>query len=262
MKTKDQILLEKVYLNILNEQQVFDFNRFEGIMKRFIEFVKKNPNATIPLDLLFFYQLITNTGTGVGSASNLGYSDDEIKKWRQYFYSPPWDSDGVWSQLNFNPNLKVKKDNITHNFYVTIKKTKQNINKFWTSLRDLFNRIKNLSDTKQVALSFKTHTILDSMVTHNDSIKFYIYDQSISNDVRNIVNSWLNENGIEISDRTHNFGIDKSGNSYGHMLANTLTQYFSKIIRDHPQVSTDKIVDYIKTNTPEVIKRIKTQSNN
>ena len=71
----------------------------------------------------------------------------------------------------------------------------------------------------------------------------------------------LNENGIEISERTHTFGIDKSGNSYGQMLANTLTQYFSKIIIDHPQASTDELVDYIKTNTPEVIKRIKTQSN-
>jgi len=261
MKTKDQILLEKIYLNILNEEQVFNFNRFEGTIKKFVEFIKKNPNATIPPNLLFFYQLITNTGTGVGSANNLGYSDDEIKKWKDYFHSLPWNSNGVWSQLDFNPNLKLKKDNTSYNFYVTIKKTKQNINKFWISLRDLSNKIKSLSDTNQVALSFKTHTILDSMVTHNDSIKFYFYDQSISNDVHNVVNAWLNENGIEISERTHTFGIDKSGNSYGQMLANTLTQYFSKIIIDHPQASTDELVDYIKTNTPEVIKRIKTQSN-
>jgi hypothetical protein len=253
---------DTLVLKIINEAQIFDFKDKDNALIKFIEYVKKNPNEkNIPsIETHVFYEIITNSGKGVGSAKSLGYKDEEIKKWKEYFSSPPWNAPGVWSQIDFNPELKTKKEGVTYNYYVTIAKDKNNINKFWKSLGDLYKKVKTISSEKKVPISFKTHKLLDSFVTHNDSIKFYFYDRSLDKDIDNIVKSWISDNALQTGDRTHTFGFDKEGKgSYGEILQNTVANVFADQIRKHPEGTTQQFLEYIKKYLPQVIKNVKVE---
>jgi hypothetical protein len=244
-------------IDILNEEQKFDFDKNKNGIISYIKTVKNNQTPW-PL----FYSLLTGERK-VGDAKKIGFDDAANDKWKKIFKSSMFNSNGVWSQIDFNPQLsrKTGKDR-TLNYYITLAKDKDNISKFIKSIPDLNQRLKKLSDEKQSPISWKTHTILDVFVGHNDSLKIYYYDVDLKNDIEKVAKEWLQQNGLKSSNRTHTHGVDaKIGDgdkqSWGQILADIIDKQFTELIKKYKDKYTDEqYFEWIKKNMPEIIKKV------
>jgi hypothetical protein len=210
------------------------------------------------------YSLITNSTAKVGDAKKLGFPDESSEKWKSFFKSNYWITNGVWSQKDLNPQFKRKLGpDKTLNYYITIVKEKNNINKFVESLHDLTKRLYDLSNQSKSPISYKTHTILDVFVTHNDSLKVYYYDSDLKDDIERVVNEWIKSNGLKVSDRTHYHGADvrKGGGdkeSWGQILTTMVLEELGKVINQHGNKHTDEqYYEWFKGWMPKLIKKIK-----
>jgi len=240
----------------LNETQKFSFDTNKEQIIKFINKVKKgeqlhqfdNP----------FYSVIT----GERKFTNL-FSDDIKKKWRDFFFSNSFNSDGVWSERRFNSKLKRNSGNDrTYNYYITIDKDSKNIQKFLSNLNKLDSKLQELSNNIKQPIAYKTHTILDMMVNHNDSLKIYFYDGKIKDNIENIVKEWVIENNIALSNRSHTFGVDMKVDgektSYGDILSKIVAKQFEELIKKYGnKYSTDSYYDWIKNNMANIIKNVK-----
>lgn len=252
----------KGFLKYISESQVFRFDESKPRILHIISKIKKGETHDL-LDKGAIYSLITNKNAKVGEYKKLGYSDESPKKWNDYFRSNYWNSDGIWSQKDFNKQLprKLGPDK-TLNYYITVVKEKSNINKFGQSLMDLSKRLSELSDMKKSPISYKTHTILDVFITHNDSLKVFYYDVDLKDDIERVVNEWIKSNGIKVSDRTHTHGADvrKGGGdkeSWGQILASTVLDELEKVIKQHGnKFSDEQYYEWFKKWMPELIKKV------
>lgn len=259
----------------LKEQQILDFDRQEFVdgIKSFIEWAKSTPkDDLIPNRYLHtFYRLITNSYGSVGTAKNLGFKDEEIKNWRSYFNSNPWYGDGPWSQVSFNFGPKEKKKGVTHCFYVTLEKTKDNILKFQKALGNLIETMKNFSINKKAYTAFKTHKYLDMFVGYNDSVKFYFYEESLKEEYIKTIREWFIKNQITVTPRTHEYGIDKeevnstgekTSKSYGEVISKEVANTIANFIRtpSNKQYTAEVWVKWIKTHLADMIKKAKIQA--
>lgn len=258
--------MKKIIRNILREEyiisesQKFNFEEYkEGIIK-FIQAVRRGEEQ---YRFTPFYTLITNSFGGMGGSNKIGFTDEQKSKWKTGFQSPPFHSNGVWSQMDFNPGLtrKLGKD-VTLNYYITINKEKDNIIKFVNSLNDLIKSLHQLSNDKQTPISFKTHTILDAFVQHNDSLKIYFYDSELRHDIEKLVNGWVKRNGLQTADRTHHHGVDKSmapggdKQSYGQLLADNVAKQLANVVKQNGNKYTDEqYYGWVKKYMPDIIKK-------
>jgi len=249
-------------IDILKEEQKFDFEDNKKSILNYINDIKnKNPYAWAIEKT--FYRIITGGGL-VGSADKIGFTKDIKDKWSKIFKSSLFVSNGVWSEIAFNNQLARKTGlDKTLNFYITIDKTKDNVEKFVKAIPDLNKRIKEFSDKNQSPISWKTHTNLDSFVSHNDSLKVFYYDSDLKDDVERIVKEWTTQNNIKISPRTHSHGVDiratKGGDkeSFGQLIAQEWKKQFTALIEKYGNKYTDKqYYEWIKKYGPEIIKKI------
>ncbi len=254
---------------IFENGQVFDY---EGKKSQIIEYIKdvkvgREPFLTVNL----FYGLIRGESK-IDTTNKLGFTNDQKAKWKQSLQSSPWYSDGVWSQIDYNNNLKSKirqdsgKD-ITYNYYITIIKEKENIIKFGRSLNDLNQRLHKLSFEKNTPISFKTHTLLDCICGDNDSLKVYYYELYLKDDIDKIMKDWISSNGILISERTHTHGVDvKKGTedkkSWGIIISTIVDENFRKVITENGNKYTDEqYFEWFKKWFPTQIKNINIKYN-
>jgi hypothetical protein len=253
-------------LDILKEEQKFNFESSKDEILSYI----KNKKAKYPYLWPFektIYSIIRNAGgSKVGASLNLGFTTDEINKWRTIFKSSIFNTGGgPWSQVDFNPQLarKTGKDR-TLNFYITLVKTKDNILNFVKAVPDLNKKLKEFSDTKQSPISWKTHNYLDMFVGDNDSLKVYYYDADLKDDVEKIIKDWASKNNIKLSNRTHSHGVDmktspdhESKSSFGEILSQEITKQFDALIEKHGNKYTDEqYYEWIKKYGPEIIKKV------
>jgi len=244
-------------INLLTEEQKFDF---DGNKDGIIKYIKAVKNNQTPFPI--FYTLIKGESK-VGAAKKSGFDDTANDKWKSIFKSNIFYSDGTWSQIDFNSKLvrKTGKDR-TLNYYITLAKDKNNIYKFVKSIPDLNQKLKKLSDEKQSPISWKTHTILDTFIGHNDSLKIFYYDADLKEDIEKIAKEWLQQNELKNSDRTHSHGADvRVGNedkqSWGQILSNILDKQFTELIKKYQDKYTDEqYFEWIKKNMSEIIKKI------
>lgn len=239
--------------SFINESQTFNFDKYKKEIFKFIDKIKSGENLT-EFDNPF-YSIIA------GDVKFTNLFDNNIKnKWKEYFTSKSFITDGVWSQRNFNKNIQRKTgENRTLNYYITIDKDENNILKFWNSLGLLDKMLSDLSNSKQEPISYKTHRLLDAFITHNDSLKIYYYNPNLKTDIENIVNSWLNKSNVKKSDRTHTFGVDVKGSgSYGQILSNTIGKQFIDLVKKYgDKYSNEQYYEWIKKYMPTLIQNIK-----
>jgi hypothetical protein len=245
----------------LYESQVFDFDKWKSSILRIIEKIKNSEKLLEP-DFNVIYHILRNPGNKDNYLS-LGFTENDSKNWKSYFSNHKvFNSNGVWSQRDFNYNLKKelkdKSGDRTYNYYLTIEKTKENISKFWQKLPILDNQLKVLSDTKKTPISYKLHTLLPVLINDNDSFKIYYYHYSLKNDIENVVRRWIKDNDIKISNRTHTHGVDVAGDSYGELLAESIIKAFSEIIQKYQNKYTnEQYYEWLKTHMPDIIKSVK-----
>lgn len=251
-------IIRREISNILLEEQKFDF---DSNKKEILKFINKimNGEKVNSFDSPF-YNVIVGTPK-VGDSSKYGLDDNFKKTWKDYLSTQYFDTDGVWSQRNFNKNIPRKTgNNRTLNYYITIKKDRENIIKFLNNLSKLDKELSNLSETNKEPISYKTHRLLDAFVSHNDSLKVYYYNESLKSDIVSIVDKWLNDNNIIKSDRTHEHGVDlkDGGGSFGQILANKIDDSLINTINTYKNKYTDQqYYEWIKKYLPEIIKKVK-----
>lgn len=255
----------KGFNQFITESQVFPFDDYKKQIIDTISGLKKGE----PINLLRknqIYSLITNSNAVVGDALKLGFTDESAKKWKTFFTSNYWNSNGVWSQKDLNPQFKRKLGpDKTLNYYITIVKEKSNIQKFGQSLHDLTKRLYDLSNQTKSPISYKTHTLLDVFVTHNDSLKVYYYDQDLKDSIEKVVNEWIKSNGLKVSDRTHYHGADVKSSSgekesWGQILTNLVLVELEKVVKQHgDKYSDDEYFQWFKGWMPNFIKKVQIQ---
>ena len=245
--------------------QVFDYESKKDQIINYIKSVKKGEEPFMPVNM--FYGLIRGESK-IDTANKLGFTDDEKKKWKSSLQSSPWNSDGVWSQIDYNPHLKEEErrktgKHIDYNYYVTLKKDKENIIKFGKSLNDLNQKLYKLSKEKNTAISFKTHTLLDCICGDNDSLKVYYYNFNLKDEIERTVLSWIKSNNILTSLRTHTHGVDvKKGNedkkSWGIIISTIIDEQFRKTISQYGNKYTnEQYYEWFKKWFPNMIQKIK-----
>ena len=235
------------------ETQKLDFNRFKTDILKYIQSVLDGKGDEKYGGAGVFYDIIINKPT-VGSSEKVGLKRI-VQPWKEYFSNSAFITDGVWSQRDFNRNLK--KDNRNYNFYITIEKSPENIIKFINQLGKLDIMLDELSNKKQTRISYKTHRLLDSFVDHNDSLKIYYNDQQYKKDIAETVKNWAKDNNIELSDRTHEHGVDDNG-SFGQILADHIVKSLQKAIKTNgDKYSPEQYYEWIKKYTPTLINQIK-----
>lgn len=241
------------------ENQRFDLG---GNKKQIIRTIEKirNGGKLDSVDHNIFYAIVTNTGVGAaGISKKMGYRDDATANWKKYFgNSKIFNTDGVWSQRNFNSDKKVKTDGKTYNYYITIDRTdKSNVVLFLNKLMELDSMLRQFSDKRGVAISYKTHANFDNFLTHNDSLKVYYYDSSLKGEIESIVKKWVNDNNIKLSDRSHTHGVDKDGKSYGQIVTDIVLDVLVDTIKKHPNHSNEEYYQWLVKHFIDIIKSIK-----
>jgi len=241
-------------MDVLIESQTFNFNRNKGEILRVIKKIRSGESlANNP-----FYTILRNTYGSVGVHKTMGFEDDAPQKWKKFFKSEFFNSDGVWSQRNFNPSKKVKQDGKSYTFYITVDCTdKNNVVRFVNSIMKLDKSLKQFSDDKGVAITYKTHAILDAFLVDNDSLKVYYYDPSFKSDIENIVRKWTRDNNITVGNRSHEHGIDIEGRgSYGQIISNEILKQFINVIKSHPNRSDEEYYQWIVKHFVDIIKSV------
>ena len=250
---------------IFESGQVFDYDGKKSQIISYIQNIRRDEEPFMPVNL--FYDLIRGESK-IDTANKLGFTNEQKEKWKQSLKNSPWISDGVWSQIDHNSNIKQEIRNksgkhIDYNYYVTINKDKDNIIRFGYSLNDLNQRLYKLSKEKNTAISFKTHTLLDCICGDNDSLKVYYYDLNLKNDIDKIIQEWTKTNNIIISKRTHTHGVDvKKGDedkkSWGIIISTIVDGQFRKTIKQYGSKYTDEqYFDWFKKWFPNMIEKIK-----
>jgi len=250
-------------LDLLKEEQKFDFESDRKAIVSYIDrIMKKDDKYSMPIARTF-YSIITGPSKK-GVAQALGFTEDQEKKWNNQLKSSAFVSNGIWSEIPINKHLARKLGpNKTLNYYVTLDKTKDNIIQFGKSMGDLNKRLQELSDTKQSPISWKTHTILDMLINHNDSLKIFYYDPDIKDDVEKVVKEWISSNSIKTGNRTHTHGVDirRAEGGDKESFGQILSQEWEKQLRDvitkfGNKYTPEQYYEWIKKNGPEITRNV------
>jgi hypothetical protein len=240
---------------LLNEAQVFNWDKYKQSIVNYITAKLDNKSAISP-----FYSLIVNHPK-VGAANAIGFSDNFQKEWKEHF---KFGSNGVWSQVNINDNYEKKSGaDRTYNFYVTVAKDADNIVRFMKGIQKLRGHLTQISNKHKTPIKYKTHSLLDAFVDHNDSLKVYYYDPNLEKDIEDAVNAWMKEIGLKSTPRTHTHGVDikgANGGSFGQILENVITKKLDDLIATYGKKYTpEQYYHWIKTHMADIIKSVKTQ---
>ena len=251
---------------ILEESQTLDFASQKLRIIRYIKqkINKENIDNIYYLQNIFYDILRNEPARKAGAAKKIGFTDEEISAWKTYFTDTRYFvTDGLWAQVEYGNHLdrKIGQDR-TLNYYGTILKNKDNILKFWKAFPDFAKRLREFSLTNQTEIGAKTHTLLDVICTDNDSFKIYFYDPAFKGDVGQLAEEWASTNNVEMSKRTHTFGIDArdSGSeekkSFGKLLAKHLQKTLDDLIEKNGNKYTpDQYYQWIAQNAEKIIKQ-------
>jgi hypothetical protein len=115
------------------------------------------------------------------------------------------------------------------------------------SLYPLMQMTKKLSDKHNKYIGFKTHSTLTPLLTHNDTIKFYYYDNDnqLKQDIEHLVNEYVSKFNLKRGTRLYEHGLDDEDinnkkHSFGERISNELTDIFIKWIKDNKSKYTNE----------------------
>ena len=239
---------------IFEQKFAFDSNK-ESLLKM-IANIKKGNNYDF-----YFKNIIYSVIVGDRAFSDM--FDDNIKnEWKNYFMNKCFISDGVWSQRTFNSKYRIGND-MTYNYYITITKEKNNIFNFVDKLKFLDDKLSELSDKYKECVSYKTHTILDMMVSHNDSLKVFYYNPYIKNKIEEVVKKWVIDNNIKLNDRIYYHGVDTKNSlgekdSFGGLVSERILDVLKTMIKKYGDKYSDEMYyKWLVQNMCDIIKDVK-----
>lgn len=257
---EDKPVVSESITNKINEAQTFDFEGNKQTILKFIDNVLNNrPNNR---QYNPFYTLIVGDPK-IGGASKLGLPDQFAASWKKYFQNPAFvgGAPEPWSQVNIGDKFtKATGDDRTLNFYITVDKEKDNIINFLKNLHKLANYLKPISDQYQTPIKFKTHSLLDSFIGHNDSLKVYYYEPKVKDLVVDATKKWLSDSGISTGSRSHEHGVDvkSGGGSFGQILSNHVYDTFTKLIQTNgTKYTPEQYFEWLKQHLPSLIQQVK-----
>jgi hypothetical protein len=249
--------------DLLVEAQTFNFNKNKTQIMQLIKMIKNGEEIDDSWSE-DFYNILRNRdayGSGhLGLHKTMGFKDDAPPQWEKFFKHAAFNPKGFphWAQRDFNRSKNDKQDGKAYNFYITVDTSdKNNVARFVNNYIKLDNSLKQFSDDKKVPISYKTHAELDSFLADNDSLKVYYYDPSLKSDVENIVKKWARDNSINLSNRSHEHGVDMNGKSYGEIVAATVLNTLVDTIKSHPNHSNEEYYQWLVKHFIDIIKSIK-----
>ena len=248
--------------DLLVEAQTFNFNKNKTQIMQLIKMIKNGEEIDDSWSEDFYYILRNRqSGSGhLGLHKTMGFKDDAPPQWEKFFKHAAFNPKGFpdWAQRDFNRSKNDKQDGKAYNFYITVDTSdKNNVARFVNNYIKLDSSLKQFSDDKKVPISYKTHAELDSFLADNDSLKVYYYDPSLKSDVENIVKKWARDNSINLSNRSHEHGVDMNGKSYGEIVAATVLNTLVDTIKSHPNHSNEEYYQWLVKHFIDIIKNIK-----
>ncbi len=261
LKTANLILKTKdvVEEGSLNEAQKFDFTSNKQSIMTFIDNVLKNKLNNRQFNP--FYALIVGDPK-IGGASKLGLTPEFAAVWKKYFQNPAFigGAPEPWSQYDVGDKFpKATGDDRTLNFYITVDKEKNNVAKFINNINKLPSYLKPISDQYKTPIKFKTHSLLDSFIGHNDSLKVYYYDPKAKDSVVNATKQWLSDSSIATGSRSHEHGVDvkSGGGSFGQILSNHVYDSFTELIKNNGnKFTSEQYFTWLEQHLPALIKQV------
>jgi hypothetical protein len=239
-------------------QQVFSLEEYKAWLVPAIDSIinQIKQTKTVPSNLTDLTDVIYRVITGPPEVSdeqkrnvfedriNKGHTLESIKAEWLAFTAQNSNSGTEWAQTWFNSHLTPREQTgRDFNYYVTLEKTGQNIYNFMHAYPVLLNDLNFLSnppkDKPPIAIAIKIPRELDLLLVHNDNLKIYYWDSSLSGTIDNIVKKWATTWGISLSPRTHTFGVDiastkespGSNASYGAIISQDIAKYIAESIK-------------------------------
>ena len=217
------------------------------------------------------YNAISGNKGQEGDAERMGFSPEFKERWEQTFRSDLKSSNGEWQQIHTTywaqTNINSKKylrepQDHTFNYYITITKTKDNIIKFFDNYSKIKDAMIAVSDSYQTPISFKTIVLLDNFISHNDNLKVFFYDSSseLKQAITNAIKKWLSDNNIQVSERTHVYGMDTKGyfdgGSYGQRVSRHMFDVLLKTVQTHgTKYTPEAYYQWIVKHAASIIKQ-------
>ena len=167
------------------------------------------------------------------------------------------DDQSEWFGITYNKKLKTKevKDGkeLTKNYYVSFEKTEENLQKWFNSFASLisdFYKASTEGELKNSSVALKCGFRADHFLFDNDHLKFYWYKDEDKSKVVDIVQKWLNKNGIKTQKRAYDFGVDtaqgKDKSSFGIKVSETVCNQLDNLIKTHGnKYSAEQYANYL-----------------
>jgi hypothetical protein len=159
-----------------------------------------------------------------------------------------------WAQWNIMERGSYDTHQNTLNFYYTIEKTLENTEKFLNSIPNLHKVLQQFANQNSSRMAFKIPATLWLFAKHNDSLKVFFNNIAIKDALNQTVTRFLSNNGISTSNRTHSFGQDTKGDSFGTRMAMRAQDWVQKAVNEgHP---TKTIIEGFKRLESNFFKNI------
>lgn len=238
IKLAKQLIAYQIKLNNKQKQDLI----------KYIEMTRNNEDVDQLSE--FFYNLLTKGGLQNQEVFNTfnSYTKEQKTQYNKYIEKLFPLNNGDWSQINFNYDKSHKNEGKTYNFYVSIEfPDKKAIIEFMKSLYPLMQMTKKLSDKHNKYIGFKTHPNLTPLLTNNDTIKFYYYDNDnqLKKDIEHLVNEYVSKFNLKRGTRLYEHGLDsedinKKKRSFGQKVSEELSNVFIKWIKDNKDKYTNQ----------------------
>lgn len=165
-----------------------------------------------------------------------------------------------WNQFNINQHLCQKKSDKTYNVYFSIQfDSIQDINNYLRLLIQLQKHVIDLSDKQQSCIKFKTHATLVGLLNHNDTLKFYYYENNkdLGNKIESLVKKYISKFSLKQGSRRYTHGVDlPDKKSFGDLIASKLSKSFIYYIQQYKdRYDSDRYIDILQKNLEDMIQK-------
>jgi hypothetical protein len=223
---------------------------------------QKTGQPVKPVDMKdLSYEILRNMNKDAGKMVNqLGYTQAEKLAYNSALQNWP-KNNGAWAQKDFGPAKTVgqgmSQGGRTENYYATITKDRDNLDKFMKSFPDLDKRIQQLAQQTGQPISYKTNAGITGLANDNDNLKLFYYDPKLKPQIEATVKSWLQANGITTGARTHTHGVDVGGKSFGQSITDHVDDAFNKMFTQHgAKYTPEQYYQWLGTNFTKLIGQV------
>jgi hypothetical protein len=177
------------------------------------------------------------------------YYDDMIKRLKLFSGMDKYDwndSDGSWLNIfvQSRPQHHDKEKYDTHKLYYTINATEfEDVYKFINAIPHLKKILKRATSNIEGKVSFKTLIDLEDFMNDNDNLCVHFSNPKAKDAVAGAVKAWMSTNQINSGERTHTFGRDSEGTSFGWLIAEKTVEDVKRMT-DTGRYTLDQLVEY------------------